>query len=78
MSAKARITADFATQGDVASRLRISASRTAELRRQLTDLQILNADGSPLVIKFKLAANTSRSRNSKPSSGARVASSKKK
>jgi hypothetical protein len=39
MNSKARITADFATPSDVASRLRIPASRVAELRRLLGDVQ---------------------------------------
>ena len=53
MSAKARITADFATPSDVASRLRIPAARAAELRRQVIDLQFRTADGSIVVAEFK-------------------------
>jgi hypothetical protein len=39
MAAKARITADFATPSEVASRLGIPAARTAELRRQIFELK---------------------------------------
>ncbi|HEX6642828.1 MAG TPA: hypothetical protein VF215_17050 [Thermoanaerobaculia bacterium] len=46
MSSKARITADFATPSDVASRLRIPPSRVAELRRLLFELHITKPDGS--------------------------------
>jgi hypothetical protein len=53
MSAKARITADFATPSDVASRLRIPAARAAELRRQVIDLQYRKADGSMVLVEFK-------------------------
>jgi hypothetical protein len=38
MAAKARITSEFATPRDVASRLRIRPSRAAELRRQVIEL----------------------------------------
>ena len=38
VAAKARITADFPTPSEVASRLRIPASRVAELRRQIDDV----------------------------------------
>jgi hypothetical protein len=50
MTAKARITADFATPKDVASRLRIPPSRTAQLRRQLFDLHTVTVDKAPIVI----------------------------
>jgi hypothetical protein len=53
MSAKARITADFATPSDVASRLRIPAARAAELRRQVIDLRYRKADGSVVLVEFK-------------------------
>jgi hypothetical protein len=49
MSTKARITSEFATQGEVASRLRIPATRTAELRRQLFELHVTQPDGSVVV-----------------------------
>ncbi|HET8799059.1 MAG TPA: hypothetical protein VFO89_15300 [Thermoanaerobaculia bacterium] len=49
MSAKARITADFATQGDVASRLRIPPARAAELRRRVIDLHVRKPDGTTIL-----------------------------
>jgi hypothetical protein len=60
MSAKARITSDFATQDDVAARLRISPSRTAELRRQLFDLHVTQPDGKLILVEVKNTARGSR------------------
>jgi hypothetical protein len=59
MPAKALITADFATPSDVASHLRIPASRVAELRRLLFDLHITEPDGSVEVIRRKSARKMS-------------------
>ena len=72
MSTKARITSDFATQSEVASRLRIPASRAAELRRRLFDLHVTQPDGSVVVMKVK---GESRGKSRK---GAVLARAKKK
>jgi hypothetical protein len=53
MTTKARITSDFATPNDVASRLRIPASRAAELRRQLFNLHVTQPDGSVMIVEAK-------------------------
>jgi hypothetical protein len=53
MSEKVRITAAFPTEKEVASRLRLSAGRVAELRKQLYDLHITHPDGSVTVVEFK-------------------------
>jgi len=53
MSTKTRITSDFATPNDVASRLRIPAARVAELRRQLFDLHMTQQGGSVMVLPRK-------------------------
>jgi hypothetical protein len=53
MSTKAQITSDFPTPSEVASRLRIPASRAAELRRQMIDLHGKFPDGSYIVIETK-------------------------
>jgi hypothetical protein len=45
MAAKARITADFATPSEVASRLRIPPARTEELRRQMSNLESIPVVG---------------------------------
>ncbi len=45
VAAKARITSEFATPREVASRLQIPPSRAAELRQQLFDLQLRRPDG---------------------------------
>jgi hypothetical protein len=72
MPSKARITADFATPGDVASRLRIPASRVAELRRLMFDLHITKPDGS---VEVKQMRSSSIARTPRPP--ARVAAKKK-
>jgi hypothetical protein len=77
MSAKARITADFATQNDVASRLRIPASRTDELRRQMFDLQIKKADGSVIFVEMN-KSDLSRRKSSRAVTASRVSRAKKK
>ncbi len=59
MSSKARITSVFATEEQVASRLRIPTGRVAELRR-MYNLYIAHPDGSATVVKNK------RSRRGKP------------
>jgi hypothetical protein len=76
MSGKARITADFATPRDVASRLRIPAKRAAELRDQVYDLQLRNPDGSVVTVEFKSPRLAPR-KNTKRS-GVRLTPSKKK
>jgi hypothetical protein len=53
MSAKARITAEFATPSDVASRLRIPASRAAELRLMVIDFESQRPGGSIASIRTK-------------------------
>ena len=58
MSAKAHITADFATQRDVASRLRIPAARAAQLREQVFDLHLRKADGSIVGVEVKKTVAT--------------------
>jgi hypothetical protein len=75
MTSKARITSDFPTPREVASRLRIPVDRAAELRRQLFDLYVTHPDGSITVIPVKNSAGgaKSRGRSSKKTSAARVA-----
>jgi hypothetical protein len=60
MSSKARITSVFATEEQVASRLRIPTGRVAELRR-MYNLYIAHPDGSATVVKNKRSR-----RNGKP------------
>jgi len=74
MTSKARITSDFPTPRDVASRLRIPANRVAELKRQLFELHITRPDGSSssVALKKTAAASKSEPRNGKKTSAARV------
>jgi len=58
MTTKAHITSDFATPNDVASRLRIPASRAAELRRQLFELHVSKADDNAKKIIYFSSAKT--------------------
>jgi hypothetical protein len=77
MSAKTQITADFATPNDVASRLRVSAARAAELRRQVFDLQARKADEPIVLVSLKAPRETSSRKNMK-SMSIRASRSKKK
>jgi len=79
MSGKAHITAEFATPADVATRLRIPATRTAQLRRLMADVVIRMPDGSVNVFEVKRSGNTSgRNRSKGPASPASRTSPKKK
>jgi hypothetical protein len=64
MNSKARITTDFPTPQEVASRLHIPADRAAVLERRVLDLHITNPDGSISVIPGKSA--TAGGRNGRP------------
>jgi hypothetical protein len=79
MSSKARITSEFPSQRDVASALRISAHRAAELKRQLFDLHITHPDGSITVIEAKHSRKLkTHSARKKPVAGGTKLSAKKK
>jgi hypothetical protein len=58
MATKVRITSDFPTQADVASRLRISPARVAELRRQLLDVQATQPNGTAVLMPVKRVPET--------------------
>lgn len=51
MSSRVRITSAFPTERDVATRLRLSSGRSAELSKQLYDLHISNPGGSFTVVE---------------------------
>lgn len=55
MSSKARITSPFPSEQEVASRLKLSSGRVAQLRKQLYDLHITHPDGSVTILEFKNA-----------------------
>jgi len=75
MSSKVRITSDFPTPGEVASRLHIPADRAEELNRQLFDLHVNHPDGSITVFQVKGLArgSGSGSRNGRKPSTVRTA-----
>lgn len=54
MSGKARITSQFPSEQEVATRLRLPSGRVAELRQQLYDLHTARPDGAT-VIELKKA-----------------------
>jgi hypothetical protein len=82
MSAKARITADFATPSEVAERLRIPASRAAELRRQMIDLQFtptVKGDEDSIVIhEFKAPRQAATGKKAKQATIGGASRAKKK
>ena len=66
MSSKARITSEFPSEQEVASRLKLSSGRAAALRKQLYDLHVTHPDGSVTIVEYK-----------RPRSGSKVGSARK-
>ena len=60
MSSKARITSEFPSEREVASRLKLSTGRAAELRKQLYDLYIIQPDGTLTLAGFKTARSAAK------------------
>ena len=77
MTAKARITSEFATANDVADRLRIPAHRVDELRRQMYDLAITHPNGGITIFEIKHSRG-SKSGSVRRKSARRAASAAKK
>lgn len=53
MSEKVRIRTDFPTEKQIASQLKLSAGRVAELRKQLFELHVTHPDGSVTIFDVK-------------------------